>query len=330
MVADSVLGSSPPQPGVERGRFAPSPTGPLHFGSLVAAVASFLEARQRRGEWLVRIEDVDQPRTRPGATDAILRTLEQCGLCWDGPVLYQSQRTEVYRAALDGLLQSGLAYPCTCTRREVADCQRGSDGSAIYPGYCRNGPRTPTRPAAIRLRVPDTVFSFNDRVQGHYQQHVGRQVGDFVLRRTDGWFAYQLAVVVDDAAQGITQVVRGSDLLDSTPRQLYLQQVLASPTPHYAHLPVAIDSHGRKLSKQTGARPVDPENPAPVLWAVLDFLGQEPPSALRHESPVAILAWAEAAWQLRRVPALLGRPSQNFTPASGNNDAQYRNSAAEP
>ncbi len=295
-----------------RGRFAPSPTGPLHFGSLVAALASFLEARRHGGEWLLRIEDVDTPRGAPGAADAILRALDRHGLHWDGPVWYQSQRRDCYQAALERLLRAGLAYPCTCTRRELAaHASHARDGSPIYPGHCRGGIRQPGRPAAIRLRVADVSLTFQDALQGSCEQRLEREVGDFVIRRADGLFAYQLAVVVDDAAQGITQVVRGSDLLDSTPRQIHLQNLLDLPTPAYAHLPVAVDRRGHKLGKQTGAAPLDLDKPGLALMAALHFLGQNPPPDLSGESPAAILAWARACWRLERAPAI---PARHWDP----------------
>ncbi len=290
-----------------RGRFAPSPTGPLHAGSLVAALGSYLEARRRGGQWGVRIEDVDTPRTVPGAADAILRALERCALFWDGPVLYQSQRMERYRAVLEFLENAGLAYPCTCTRRELAGYPRARDGGPIYPGTCRGGVRQPNRSRAIRLRVTDKPVGFQDALQGLYRQRLAREVGDFVIRRADGLFAYQLAVVVDDADQGVTQVVRGSDLLDSTPRQIYLQRLLSLPTPHYTHLPVALDAGGEKLSKQTHAPPLDEHQPSAALVAALRFLGQQPPAELARESPVLVLRWALAHWRLEQVPAVLGR-----------------------
>lgn len=291
-----------------RGRFAPSPTGPLHFGSLVAALASFLEARRHGGEWLLRIEDVDTPRSAPGAADAILHALDRHGLYWDGSVWYQSQRRDCYQAALERLLRAGLAYPCTCTRRELAAHSiRARDGSPIYPGHCRGGMRQPGRPAAIRLRVADTSLTFQDALQGSYEQCLNQEVGDFVIRRADGLFAYQLAVVVDDAAQRITQIVRGGDLLDSTPRQIYLQTLLGLPTPTYAHLPVAVDRRGHKLGKQTGAAPLDLDRPGLALLAALRFLGQNPPLELSGEPPAAILAWAHTHWRLERVPAIPAR-----------------------
>jgi glutamyl-Q tRNA(Asp) synthetase len=294
-----------------RGRFAPSPTGPLHFGSLIAALGSFLEARRRGGEWLVRIEDVDTPRTAPGATTAILRALERYGLYWDGPVVHQSQRAAHYQTALESLLEAGWVYPCACSRQALAGCRRGRDGAPIYPGTCRAGLQRIDRPAALRLRVTDAPLTFQDAIQGEYRQQLEREVGDFVLRRADGVFAYQLAVVVDDAAQGITQVVRGADLLDSTPRQIALQRLLGLPTPAYAHLPVAVDRRGDKLSKQTGAPPLDERNPGPVLWAALRFLGQRPPPELAGETVPGIIAWAMAHWDLTAVEA---RPTRRVCP----------------
>lgn len=310
----TAVGSTPnraPVRGTVRGRFAPSPTGPLHFGSLIAALGSFLEIRQHGGEWLVRIEDVDAPRAVPGAAAAILRTLERYGLHWDGPVVYQSRRTTDYQTALECLLGTGLVYPCSCSRRDLASCLRGRDGALIYPGTCRGGIRSTHRPCALRLRVGGTPIRFRDAIQGEYRQRLDREVGDFVLRRADGLFTYQLAVVVDDAVQGVTHVVRGADLLDSTPRQIYLQRLLGLPTPDYAHLPVAVDARGSKLSKQTGAPPLDERDPGPGLWAALRFLGQTPPEVLQQESPAAILAWARLHWRLERVPGIPARPWQS-------------------
>ena len=299
------------KPSMVRSRFAPSPTGPLHFGSLIAALGSFLEARSRGGEWRVRIEDVDAPRAVPGAADAILRVLECCGLAWDGPVLYQSRRTESYQAALERLLSLGLAYPCTCTRRELAASPHARDGGPIYPGHCRAGVRHPGRPRAIRLRVDDVPVLFHDAIQGDCGHCLASEVGDFVICRADGWFAYQLAVVVDDADQGITHVVRGSDLLDSTPRQIYLQRLLNFPTPDYAHLPIVVDRHGHKLSKQTGAPPLDEGHYGPALWAALRWLGQPPPSTLTHAPVAEMIAWALAHWRLSSVPAVLSRHQES-------------------
>ncbi|OIQ79268.1 glutamyl-Q tRNA(Asp) synthetase [mine drainage metagenome] len=284
-----------------RGRFAPSPTGPLHIGSLIAAVGSFLEARRHDGAWLVRMEDLDPPREMPGAAEHILRTLEVYGFEWDGPVLYQNARHPAYEAALEILAQRGLLYPCACTRREIADSAlRGIEGR-IYPGTCRNGLAPGKSARAWRVKVHDTVIAFDDAVQGHVSQNLTRDIGDFVLKRADGLFAYQLAVVVDDAMQGITHVVRGADLLDSTPRQIYLQRLLGLRTPHYAHLPVAANARGEKLSKQTRAVPLDLSHPVPPLWQALNFLGQRPPDDLTHASLTTLWQWARESWQLNAI-----------------------------
>ncbi|MDX9952048.1 MAG: tRNA glutamyl-Q(34) synthetase GluQRS, partial [Methylophilaceae bacterium] len=240
-----------------RGRFAPSPTGPLHFGSLVAALASYLEARQQQGEWLLRMEDLDTPRNMPGAADAILRSLEAFGFEWDGPVVYQSERHDLYAAALARLQEDGLVYPCGCTRKEIADSAIHGIEGAIYPGTCRSGLPPGKTARAWRIRAENRTIGFDDAIQGHVAQNLARDIGDFVLKRADGFYAYQLAVVVDDADQGITHVVRGADLLDSTPRQIYLQQVLGLPAMHYAHIPVVLNAQGEKLSKQTQAAAVD-------------------------------------------------------------------------
>lgn len=275
------------------GRFAPSPTGPLHFGSLIAALASWLDARAAGGRWLVRIEDLDAPREQPGAAAHILRTLESLGLHWDGEVLYQSRRVALYEAALRRL--GPQLYWCGCTRREIADSSLGlaADGARIYPGTCRAG-LPPGRPArALRLRTDDQPLAFIDRVQGPQSRNLAAEVGDFVLRRADGAIAYQLAVVVDDAEQGVTDVVRGADLLDSTARQIRLQRLLGAPTPRYLHVPVALDATGEKLSKQTAARPVERERGGEAIREALRFLGQAPTHDLRQ---------ALADWDVARIP----------------------------
>ena len=281
------------------GRFAPSPTGPLHFGSLVAALASWLDARAAGGRWLVRIEDLDRPRVQPGAADEILRTLQALGLGWDGEVLYQSRRGALYREALERLAPH--TYGCACTRREIADSSLGLavDGARIYPGTCRAGlaPERATR--ALRVRVASEEIRFVDRAQGAQAQVLSREVGDFVLYRADGLFAYQLAVVVDDAAQGVTDVVRGADLLDSTARQIYLQRLLGVPQPRYLHVPAAVNAAGEKLSKQTAARPIDPRRAADELGAALRFLGQPETTDLAQ----AVRAWNPALIPARRVQA---------------------------
>lgn len=290
--------------GSYRGRFAPSPTGPLHFGSLVAAVGSYLDARAHGGEWLVRIEDVDGPRTVPGAADGILRTLEAFGFEWDGPVWVQSQRLDAYHEALVRLQLDGHVYPCTCSRSEIAAATTHSsvDGGLRYPGTCRDGLPDGRAARAWRLRVLDREFSFVDRVQGEYWQNLERDVGDFVLLRADGQYAYQLAVVVDDGAQGVNAVVRGVDLLDSTARQIWLQQCLGLPSPTYAHLPVAVNAAGEKLSKQTCAPAVDPRRVPELLAAVCHFLGHPLPVGMLGAPLAEFWSWAVSAWSMARVP----------------------------
>lgn len=285
-----------------RGRFAPSPSGPLHFGSLVAATGSFLEARSRGGEWLLRMEDVDAPRCSMTAAGEILRTLEACGFAWDGEPVWQSRRSAAYAAALERLQRSGQVYPCACTRKELADSAIAPDGAAIYPGTCRHGLPPGRAARAWRLRVGDARVSFDDAIQGHIASELASDAGDFILLRADGLYAYQLAVVVDDADAGITHVVRGADLLASTARQIFLQQCLGLPTPAYAHLPVAVNQAGEKLSKQTRAAPVDNARPGPAVFAALEFLGQRPPRELSGADPQELWNWAMANWQLARVP----------------------------
>lgn len=296
------LASGPDASAPYVGRFAPSPTGPLHLGSLVTALGSFLDAHTHQGQWLVRIEDLDPPRAQPGAADSILRTLEACGLNWDGVVLYQHTRLDAYQAALDELLAKGLAYPCACSRREIADSGvRGLEG-LVYPGICRNGLPPGKNGRAVRLRIPDhETLAFSDRLQGTLKQDLAREIGDFVLRRADGYFAYQLAVVADDAFQHITNIVRGADLLLSTPRQIYLQRQLGLPTPIYMHLPAIVNSAGEKLSKQTGAAPLDVRRPTATLIRALEILHQSPPEQLRDESPANLLTWAIAHWYPQRL-----------------------------
>jgi glutamyl-Q tRNA(Asp) synthetase len=278
------------------GRFAPSPTGPLHMGSLIAALASWVDARAAGGRWLVRMEDLDRARCAPGAAEAILDTLARLGLHWDGEVVYQSARLEFYRCARARL--QAHTYWCGCSRREIADSSLGlaTDGAPIYPGTCRAAPAR--APRALRVRTSGEVISFHDRAQGAQAQILERDIGDFVLYRADGLFAYQLAVVVDDAEQGITDVVRGADLLDSTARQIHLQRLLALPTPRYLHVPVAVDAAGEKLSKQTGAQPVLPSEA--TLRAALRFLGQPDAGSLEE----AVSNWDPALISSRRALAL--------------------------
>jgi glutamyl-Q tRNA(Asp) synthetase len=288
-----------------RGRFAPSPTGPLHFGSLVAAVASWLDARAVEGEWLVRIEDVDEPRTVPGAEDEILRALEAFGLHWDGAIVRQSERKERYREAFEALRHRGATYRCRCSRREIADSAVAGVEGPVYPGTCRALSLSPDVGGADRLRVESATIVFDDRILGRIEQDVAREIGDFVLRRRDRLFAYQLAVVVDDADQDITDVVRGADLLLSTPRQIVLQRLLGFPTPRYAHVPVATNAAGQKLSKQTLAAPVDSSQPAETLARALAFLGQPVPATRNiHE----LVAAAARSWNLSAVPRQYSLP----------------------
>jgi len=291
-----------------RGRFAPSPSGPLHFGSLVAAVASYAEALVRGGEWLLRIEDVDQPRTVPGAADSILRTLEACGFSWSGEVQWQSRNSAAYAQALERLRARGTLFPCACSRREIADSSLNEDGERVYPGTCRNGLPPGREGRTLRVRVDAASVEFEDAIQGRIVQSLAAEVGDFVLKRADGLFAYQLAVVVDDDAQDISHVVRGADLLRSTPRQIHLQRLLGLHTPAYAHVPVAINSRGEKLSKQTLARAIDGQ-PAENLVAALRFLGQAPPGELAREPPSVLWNWVRQGWRLDRIPKAISRPA---------------------
>lgn len=285
------------------GRFAPSPTGPLHFGSLVAAVGSYLQARRRGGRWLVRMEDLDPPREVPGAADLILRALEAYGFEWDGEVLYQSTRQEAYSEAIRELERQGRVYRCTCSRKMIAERIAAEGGlPGIYPGTCRAAHRSPREPHAVRIIAEGPPIAFDDAVQGPIRSDVRAEVGDFVIRRTDGLFAYQLAVVVDDAEQGVTEVVRGSDLLDSTARQILLQRALGLPTPAYLHLPVAVNARGEKLSKQTHAAPLNPADPVPTLWAALRFLGQAPPEELEKARLDELWKWALARWDAAATP----------------------------
>ena len=286
------------------GRFAPSPTGPLHQGSLVAAVASFLDARAAGGQWRVRMEDLDLPRCEPGAADTILRQLEAYGLIWDGDVLVQSRRDGAYAAALETLQTQGAVYPCACTRSQLVDAPRSHEGEIIYPGTCRNGLPVGAAARSWRVRVPDVSIRFHDRIHGELQQNLAREVGDFVVKRADGLFAYQLAVVVDDAFQGITHIVRGADLLWNTPRQIHLQTLLGLPTPTYAHVPLITNAAGQKLSKQTLAPALRERGRGAVMTQALAMLGHPPPGELTAAGPAELLAWASAYWHIKNVPTL--------------------------
>lgn len=284
------------------GRFAPSPSGPLHAGSLATALASWLDARAQRGHWLLRIEDVDTPRTVPDAADAIMGQLQALGLVWDGEIVWQSERNEAYQTAFDALAARGLIYGCGCTRREIADSALrgqtapGADGERPYPGTCRHGLPAGRQARAWRLRVPEGVERFEDRWLGAQEQDVAQAVGDFALRRADGLWAYQLAVVVDDAAQGVTDVVRGADLLSSTARQRVLGRLLGLPPLRYLHVPLILDpTSGLKLSKQNGAPAIDTRAPLPALQAAWAALGFTPLPAADVASFLqdATVRWAE-------------------------------------
>lgn len=293
------------------GRFAPSPSGLLHYGSLVAALASWLDARAADGRWLVRIEDLDQLRSRAEVSDAILRQLEAFALEWDGPVVYQSSRLDRYQAALDSLQRGGHTYWCGCSRKEIEDSTMRFDGATqrsnrAYPGICRNGIRPGGKARAVRVRTDSQAIHFVDRAHGEISQAVEREVGDFVVYRADRVYAYQLAVVVDDAEQGVTDVVRGADLLASTPRQILLQRLLGYATPRYLHLPVAVDAAGVKLSKQSGAKALPAARPADALRAALEFLGLGGAPAAEH--PQEVLVWARERWDTHRLSAVRAAP----------------------
>jgi len=279
------------------GRFAPSPTGPLHSGSLVAALASFLDARNQQGKWLVRIENIDPPREEPGASHEILNALETHQLLWDDSVTYQSERFELYRDTASSLIDQKLAYFCTCSRSELK-------GQSIYPGTCRHCRQKPPSPAAIRVICQPVAISFEDRIQGHQYQQMNSDIGDFVIYRKDLLPAYQLATAVDDAEQNISHVVRGCDLLDSTPRQMYLQKLLGKKSPSYAHLPVLAKADGQKLSKQNLATPLNLRTCSSNLVKALILLNQNPPSELFNASCSDILDWAALNWQLKNIPSV--------------------------
>ena len=283
------------------GRFAPSPTGRLHIGSLLAALASYADARAHGGRWLVRMEDLDPPREIAGAADDILYMLEAFGFEWDGEVAYQSRRHHLYRAALDELIADQAAYPCFCSRKEWhARASQGADGF-VYDGLCASGAHEKVGVIpAWRLRVPDKIIGFDDRIVGRYQHNLARDIGDFVLLRADGFWAYQLAVVVDDAEQGISHIVRGQDLLVSTPRQLYLQRCLGYAEPVYAHLPLLVNRLGQKWSKQTLAPALDLAEREHLLRQVMVWLGL--PAAPAVDKPQDLLTWAVKHWQIGRVP----------------------------
>ena len=281
-----------------RGRFAPTPSGALHFGSLIAALGSYLDARAHHGEWHLRIEDVDPPRVAPGSADGILRTLEAFGFEWDGPVVYQSWRGEAYAAAIESLIDAGYLYGCDCTRKMLRQHARVGVDGAVYPGTCRN--RYLPLHAALRFRVPDARVVFDDRLAGRVACDVASECGDFVVRRADGVYTYQLAVTVDDAELGVSHIVRGADLLASTPRQIVLQQALGLSTPVYLHLPVALNADGGKLSKQTLAAPLRNHEPLPALFRAMEFLGMRGMTCA--ETTTEFWQLATQCWQSVKLP----------------------------
>lgn len=283
------------------GRFAPSPTGALHLGSLSAALGSYLQARSLQGEWHLRIEDIDTPRCLPGVADSQLRDLQRCGFEWDGAVIYQSRRLPAYQQALAQLQQHGWLYACSCSRREIADSNIVGVDGLVYPGTCRSRHIPDTVPHALRLRTDDSLICFDDLIQGRICQRLQTELGDFVVRRADGLFAYQLAVVVDDAELGVTEVVRGADLITSTPRQLYLQRLLGLPTPRYAHLPVLVNAQGQKLSKQTLAPALTDMPPLTALRLAMQALGFTVPAQITTLGD--FWQWAPAVWRIANVPS---------------------------
>lgn len=276
-----------------RGRFAPSPTGPLHFGSLIAAIASYLQAKKNNGKWLLRIEDIDHPRTVADADKIILDTLEHFCLYWDEEIIYQSRRQRRYAEIIDELTSLGYLYPCCCSRKAI--------GNKRYPGTCRNGVSNNER-TSTRIRVNKSTIAFTDRVQGKFSQNLDAETGDFIIKRSDGLTAYNLAVVIDDADQKINEIVRGADLIDTTPRQIFLQQTLAFPPPSYIHFPVAVDKHGKKLGKQNHTPGVDVNNTTGLLINALDFLGQSPPPELNESGIEEIIQWGLRHWDYKNIP----------------------------
>jgi len=304
------------EPATYVGRFAPSPTGPLHFGSLLAAVASYLQARVRQGKWLLRVEDIDPPREQQGADRLILSALEAYGFEWDGPLTYQSQFQERHEELVQALLDNGQAYPCSCSRRDLAGARRGPLG-AIYPGTCRSGCQA--KDVAIRVRTDDEPIRFVDALQGEQLQHLESESGDFVIKRRDGLIAYHLAVVVDDHDQGITEIVRGIDLLESTPRHIHLQRLLSFATPGYLHIPVAENNEGQKLSKLTGAAAIELRDVRPVLICALDALGQNPPDDLAASGLDSIWEWASANWHPEVMQDQKSIPADQYTMAARQN-----------
>ena len=302
---------------IYRGRFAPSPTGPLHIGSLIAAVGSYLQAKSQNGQWLIRIEDIDPPREVKGASENIIRTLDQFGFEWDGEILYQSSRTDAYEEIIDYLKTHQHAYHCNCSRKQINETACPGINGPIYPLTCykdRNSGKKyrpkknqlkESRNAALRFHTPDKVIAFEDKVQGTITQNVANESGDFVVQRADGLFNYQLAVVIDDAHQKITEIVRGSDLLNLTASQISLQQALKFSSPTYLHMPIVTNAAGQKLSKQTEAKAIESKYASQALWFCLDFLGQQPPAEIRSATLTELWPWASTNWDTQKIPRLL-------------------------
>lgn len=291
------------------GRFAPSPTGPLHFGSLLAAVSSYLQAKCAGGKWLLRIEDIDPPREQVGADIEIIDALHAFGFEWDDGASYQNNFNARHEAIITDLLSSGVAYECSCSRRDLADAERGPLG-AIYPGTCRQGRSAPD--FAIRVQTNNDPIEFVDGLQGPQSQRLEAESGDFIIKRRDGLIAYHLAVVADDFAQGITEIVRGIDLIDSTPRHIHLQQILEFSTPTYIHIPVVTNRDGQKLSKLTGATAITADCAAPTLVAALDALYQAPPSPLANGNLENIWEWAIENWDISRLQSIESIAAEPF------------------
>lgn len=285
-----------------RGRFAPSPTGPLHFGSLVAAMASYLQAKSQGGEWWVRIDDIDPPREVAGAADHILMTLEQFGFEWDAEVSYQSRHLKRYAEAVSELLAQKRAYPCSCSRASIMNKTGQAKGVIIYPGFCRSGPLNKSDSYTIRLCCEEHTIEFTDVIQGKQHSNLLEEYGDFILQRRDSYFSYHLASGIDDAEQQITEVVRGADLLGCTAAQIEVQHALKLPSPQYCHLPIALNKEGQKLSKQSHAKAITPDESTTLLYKTLKFLGQMPPKTLMQASQEEIWSWALANWKLESVP----------------------------
>jgi len=288
-----------------RGRFAPSPTGDLHFGSLIAAVGSYLQAQTNNGDWFIRIDDIDPPREIAGASQSILNTLEQFGFEWDGEVSYQSHNLKSYQEVVEHLIETKQAYTCSCSRSDIINKTQQDKGQIIYPGFCRQGALKKQSEMSVRLLcADDSTVEFSDAIQGKQIINIEKTIGDFIIQRRDKHFSYHLASGYDDGTQDITEVVRGADLLNCTASQLYIQKVLKLESPDYCHLPVAVNSQGQKLSKQSFAEPINPANSVELLYKTLKFLGQMPPIDLLKGSQQDMWLWAKSHWQLRLVPQL--------------------------